>query len=54
MLREDNNVLNNFEPYKDEKSILEEQNIEKNHKDLVDQSLNTRNYIRNNFLICFF
>ncbi len=35
---EDNNALETFEPYKDEKSILEKQNIERDYKNLVGKS----------------
>lgn len=47
MLEEDNDTSENFRPYKDKKSILEEQNIEKDHKDLKGKILNTKNHVRN-------
>ena len=40
---EDDNTLNNFELYKDEESILEAQNIEKDHRDMVGKSSDNRN-----------
>lgn len=46
ILGEDNNILKNFEFYKDEKSILEKQDIKKDLKNLVDKNLDTRNYTR--------
>lgn len=36
----------NFEPHKDENFTSEEQNIQKNHKDFVGKSLDTRSYKR--------
>lgn len=39
ILGEDNNTSDNFRTYLDEKSILEEQNIEGDYKDLVGKSL---------------
>lgn len=39
----------NFGPYKDEKSILKEQDIEKDYRILVSVSLDTRNRIKHGF-----
>lgn len=44
--RQNSNVWKNFMSYEDEKSILKEQNIEKNHKNLVEKSLDIRSYIK--------
>ena len=41
MPREDDNVSENFGPYKDEKSIVEVQNIGKDHRDSVSKSSDT-------------
>lgn len=46
----DNDTLENFGPLKDEKSKLKEKNIEKDHKNLIKKSLDTRNYTRKNLL----
>lgn len=48
--KEDNNTLENFESYKDKKSILEEQDIEGDHRDLIGKSLNTKSHRRNSLL----
>ncbi len=37
-------------PHKDEKFILEEQNIESDYRNLVSKSLDTRNYAKNDLL----
>lgn len=42
ILGKDDNTLENFELYEDEESILEEQNIEEDHANLVSKSLDTR------------
>ena len=47
MPREDDNSSENFEPYEDKKSILEEQKIESNHRDLVVETLDTESHVRN-------
>lgn len=41
---EDNNILNIFEPHEDDK--LEVQDIERDYRNLVDESLGTSNYTR--------
>ena len=46
MLREDKNASDNFCSYEDEEWIPEAQDIEKDHKDLVGESSNTRSYAR--------
>lgn len=50
MSKKGNNVLNNFSPYKNKKSILKKQNIEKNYKDLISESLDIRSYAKDNLL----
>lgn len=47
MPRKNKNTLNHWEPYENKKFILKEQNIEKNYKDLVSKSLDTRNRAKN-------
>ena len=42
----------NFGLYKDEKSTLEEQDIEKNHKNLGSKSFDTKNYTKNGLAGC--
>ena len=39
ILEENHNALKNFVPYENEKFILEEEDIKKNHKNLVKDSL---------------
>lgn len=46
LLGEDNNISEDFGLYEDEKFILKEQNIEKDHENLVDKSLNTRSCVK--------
>lgn len=46
ILRKDNNVIEIFWPYKDKKSTLKKQNIKKDHRNLMDKSLNIKNYIK--------
>lgn len=41
MLRKKNNASDNFEPYKDEGSTIEAQDIERDYKDLVGKSSDT-------------
>lgn len=48
MSGEHNNISDNFQPYIDKKSTLKEQDIEKDHRNLVDKSLDTGRYIRDN------
>lgn len=45
----DDNISKNFEPYKNKKSILEDNYIEKDYRDLVSKSLNIKSYIRDSF-----
>ena len=52
ILREDYNILENFGPHENEKSILKEQDIEGNHKNLINKSLDTKNYAKNDLLGC--
>lgn len=42
ILKENDNLLNNFEPYINKKSALERLNIEKDNINLIYKSLNTR------------
>ena len=43
---EDNNLSDNFRPYKDERSIPKVQDIEKDHKNLIDKSSDTKSHAR--------
>lgn len=43
------NTSKNFGPHEDEKSILKEQDIEKDYRILVNISLNTRNHVKHGF-----
>lgn len=47
MPREDNNVPDNFRPYKDKESTLEMQHIERDYRNLVDKSLDIRSCVKN-------
>lgn len=47
ILGEDNNVLDHFGPYENEKSTLKVQNIEENHSDLITQSSDIGGSIKN-------
>lgn len=47
MLEKNNDILKNFASYKNEKSILKKQNIEKNHKDFISKSFDTESHIKN-------
>lgn len=47
MVGEEDNLSDNSGPYKDEKHALEEPDIEKDDKDLANDSLDTRNHARN-------
>lgn len=47
ILGENNNSLDNFRSYENEDSTLEEQNIKKDNRNLVDKGLDTRSYARN-------
>lgn len=44
------NISKNFELYKDEKFILEKQNIKKEHKNSIGKSLDIKSYIRDGLL----
>lgn len=44
-----NYTSKNFRPHEDEKSILKEQDIEKDYRILVSVSLDTRNHIKHGF-----
>ena len=46
ILREDNNASDNFSPYEDNESTPEVQNIERDYRDLVGKSSNTRSRAR--------
>ena len=43
---EDDNALQNFGPYEDKKSTLKKQNIERDHTNLVDKSLNNESHAK--------
>ena len=45
--RENNNASENFKPHEDEKSTLEEQNIEGDHTNLVSENSDIGSYTRN-------
>lgn len=44
---EDDNTLENFGPNKNYKSTLKKQNIEKDYRNLIEKSLDTRNHVKN-------
>lgn len=46
MLEKINNISENFKPHKDKKCIPEKKKIERDHRDFVDKSLNTRSRIK--------
>ena len=48
MPREDDNASKYFGPHKNEEYTLDEQNIEGDHRDLVDKSSNIRSRVRDN------
>ncbi len=47
---EGDNVSGNFEPHEDEESILEEQEIERDHRNLVGKSSDTGSHARDGLL----
>lgn len=49
-LRKHNNVLGYFEPHKNEKYILDKQDIKKDHKNLISKNLDTKSHAKNNLL----
>lgn len=49
MLEKDDKALKCFNFYKNEKYILNKENIEKNHRDFVRKNLNTRSHAK---IIC--
>ena len=46
ILGKDDNLLDNFGPYEDNKSIPEAQDIESDHKDLVGESSDTESHAK--------
>ena len=48
--REDDNASDNFGPYKDAESILEEQDIEKDHTNLINKSSDIGNRAKDSLL----
>lgn len=46
ILRQDNNIADNFGHHKDEKSTLREMNIDDNYKGLIDETLGTKSYAK--------
>ncbi len=46
ILGKDDNALGNFVPYEDEKSTLEEQDIERDHRNLIGKSSDTESRAR--------
>lgn len=49
-MKKDDNMLENFGPYKNEEFILEEQDIKGNHKNWIGKCLNIRSYIKDSLL----
>lgn len=47
MIEEDNNLLNNFGYYENEKPALEKPNIEEDNIDQTKKSLDTKNHVKN-------
>lgn len=47
MPAENDNVSENLGPYKNKKSILKEQEMEGDYRDLIDKSSDTKNRARN-------
>lgn len=45
---ENNNILENFMSYKNDKSLLKEKNIEKDHRNLLGKSFNLESHIIDN------
>lgn len=52
MLEENDDISDNFGPHKDEKSTLKEQDIEEDDENLVDESSNTKNCIKDDLSGC--
>lgn len=52
MLKNNNNALENFEPHKDEKFTLEEENTEEDCRKLVSESSNTRSHTKASLSEC--
>ena len=50
MLQKNDNVSKNFRLFKDEESTLEEQKIEKDHRNLVGKSLDIKKRTKNSLL----
>lgn len=46
MLRKNDNTSDYFECYKNRKTIPKVQNIGKDHRDLIDKSLNSRSFAK--------
>ena len=51
MPEEDNNALDNFRPYEDERYMLEVQDIERDHKNLVGKSSDTESCARVGYIL---
>ncbi len=49
---ENDNISGNFEPYKNEKSTLEEQDIKRDHRNLVGKSSVTESHVRDDLSGC--
>lgn len=47
ILRKNDNILKNFELYKNKKYKLEKEIIGKDHKNLIDKSSDNKNYTKN-------
>lgn len=52
MLRKNDNALMNFRLYKDEEFILEEQEIERDYRNLVGKSFDIRRHTKDNLPGC--
>ena len=50
----DKNVSENIRSHKNEKLILEEQDIEGDHRNLRDKNFNTRSHIKKGLVKCIF
>lgn len=49
-MEKDDNISDNFENYEDEESLLENNNIEVDYRDLISKNLDTRSHIKDNLL----
>lgn len=54
MFKENDNSSEYFRSYKDKKYILDEQDIEKNYRNIIRKSFDIRNFAKNNLSKCIF